>query len=228
MPLILGKLVIGGRRAKSARPAGNGDSQCRRPRGWMGRFVLRRMNVSHSRVTDWGLAHVPVKSGDIVLDVGCGGGRTVGKLAAIACEGKVHGVDFSEESVAMARKFNRQAMDAGQVDICEGSVSRLPFADGVFDVVTAVESHFWWPDLPRDLGEVFRALKRGGRFAVIAEVFKGANTALAARLVEDHLATTGLKLLTVEEHRDLLAGAGFEEIQISTNKSWICVTARRP
>lgn len=227
MPLVLGKLVIGGRSAKPARPGGSGESQCKRPSGWIGRFVLRRMNVSHSRVTDWGLAHISVKPGDIVLDVGCGGGRTAGKLAAMASGGKVHGVDFSKESVAMARKTNRQGINAGQVEILAGSVSRLPYADGMFDVVTAVETHFWWPNLPKDLREVFRVLKHGGRFAVIAEVFRGADTALA-RLAEDHLATTGLKLLSVEEHRDLLAGAGFEEIQISTRKSWICATARRP
>ena len=123
------------------------DSQCKRPRGWLGRFVLWNMNSRHSKVTDWGLSHVAVRANDVVLDVGCGGGRTVVKLAAAAVEGKVYGVDYSAASVAMAQKVNRRASEKGRVEIREASVSQLPFLDGMFDVVAAVETHFWWPDL---------------------------------------------------------------------------------
>ena len=63
-------------------------SQCQKPRGFFGRFVLWNMNSRHSRVTDWGLAHVSVSERDTILDVGCGGGRTVCKLAAMAAQGK--------------------------------------------------------------------------------------------------------------------------------------------
>jgi ubiquinone/menaquinone biosynthesis C-methylase UbiE len=47
--------------------------------------------------------------------------------------------------------------------------SALPFADGTFDLVTAIESHFWWPELPQAAREVLRVLKGGGRFAIVAE-----------------------------------------------------------
>jgi len=57
-------------------------TQCQKPRGWQGRLTLWRMNLSHSGVTDWGLTHISVGIHDIVLDVGCGGGRTIAKLAA--------------------------------------------------------------------------------------------------------------------------------------------------
>src|SRR5215471_3427555 len=63
--------------------------QCQRPSGWLGRFVLWRMNASHSKLTDWALAHVTVENHDTILDVGCGGGRTVSKLAQAATQGKV-------------------------------------------------------------------------------------------------------------------------------------------
>ena len=76
-------------------------SQCQRPRGWVGRFVLWQMNSRHSKVTDWGLAHVSVNERDTILDIGCGGGRTLNKLAAMATQEKVYGVDFSGESVAV-------------------------------------------------------------------------------------------------------------------------------
>ena len=77
-------------------------SQCQKPRGWLGRFVLRRMNASHSRLTTWGLGHLAIVRRDVVLDVGCGGGETVRKLAAAVPEGRVYGVDHSEASVAVA------------------------------------------------------------------------------------------------------------------------------
>src|SRR5260370_24957199 len=96
-------------------------NQCRRPTGWLGRIVLWSMNSSHSRLTDWGLGHVSVGKGHTILDVGCGGGRTVSKLAAIATEGKVYGVDYSEESVAASKRSNARVIDIGRVEIRQPS-----------------------------------------------------------------------------------------------------------
>ena len=154
-----------------------GDSrvnQCQNPTGWLGRLVLRNMNSRHSKVTDWGLSQASIGKQDVILDVGCGGGRTVSKLAAIAPQGKVYGIDHSTESVAMAMRTNKQWIDIARVEVREASVSRLPFSEGAFDVITAVETHFWWPALPTDLREVLRVLKPGGRLIIIAEVYKGA------------------------------------------------------
>jgi ubiquinone/menaquinone biosynthesis C-methylase UbiE len=187
------------------------------------------MNSRHSKVTDWGLSHISVPAQGSILDVGCGGGRTVSKLAAIATQGKVYGVDHSKDSVAIAGKTNREWIALGRVEILEGSVSQLPFSQDTFDLVTAVETHFWWPDLPADMGEVFRVTKPGGTLIVIAEVYKGA-TAAVAKLAEKYAPRTGMKLLTVDEHRDLLANAGYCDIQIITDpgKGWICATGRKP
>ena len=124
-------------------------NQCQKPAGWFGRFTLWNMNSRHSKVTDWGLSHISIHAHDVVLDVGCGGGRTVSKLAAIATQGKVYGIDHSTESVAMAMRTNKQWIDVARVEVREASVSRLPFSDGAFDVITAVETHFWWPALRR-------------------------------------------------------------------------------
>jgi ubiquinone/menaquinone biosynthesis C-methylase UbiE len=204
-------------------------SQCKRPRGWLGRLALWNMNSRHSKVTDWGLAHVSVNAHDTVLDVGCGGGRTVSKLAAMAAQGKVYGADFSEASVAASKRTNARWIEMGRVEIRHASVSRLPFPDGMFDLITAVETHFWWPNLPGDLREVLRVLRPGGTFAVIAEIYKGANTTMA-RLCEKYAPVTGLTFLSVEEHREMLANAGYSEIQITLEpgKGWICALGKKP
>ena len=205
------------------------SNQCQKPTGWVGRFVLRNMNSRHSKVTDWGLSHISPRKSDVVLDVGCGGGRTVSKLAAIVTEGKVFGVDHSSESVAVARKTNREWIDKGRVEIREGSVSQLPFSDDFFDLVTAVETHFWWSDLPSDMREVYRVLKPGGTLIVIAEIYKVANTK-TAKLAEKYLPLSGMKLLSVDEHRQLFADASYSDIQITeeSGKGWICGVGRKP
>jgi ubiquinone/menaquinone biosynthesis C-methylase UbiE len=210
----------------SRRTRGN---QCQRPAGLLGRFVLWNMNSRHSKVTDWGLTHISIDKPDTILDAGCGGGRTVNKLAAIASQGKVYGIDFSEASVAFASRLNKQWINTGRIEIREASVSQLPFSADVFNVVTAVETHFWWPDLPSDMREVLRVLKPGGVLIIIAEVYKGANT-VTAKLAEKYALLSGMKLLTANEHRELFANAGYSDVQIieEPGKGWICGIGRKP
>jgi ubiquinone/menaquinone biosynthesis C-methylase UbiE len=204
-------------------------TQCQKPRGWFGRYTLWRMNKSHSKLTDWGLTHVTVHPHDSVLDAGCGGGRTMSKLAALASQGKVFGIDYSEDSAAVSQKLNADSIAAGRVEIRQASVSQLPFAENTFDLITAVETHFWWPNLATDLREIFRVTKPGGQFVIIAEVYKG-STALASRMMEKYAPQTGIVMLTPDEHRALLAAAGFTNIEIDAlpDKGWICVIEKKP
>ncbi len=204
--------------------------QFRKPAGWLGRLNLWSMNRRHSDLTDWGLRHVSIKSQDTILDVGCGGGRTVQKLAAIATTGKVYGIDHSEASVAASRRTNRQEIEKGRVEIQGGSVSHLPFADRTFDLVTAVETHYYWPDLLRDFREILRVLEHGGAFVLIAEAYKGGKHEKRLQKWEEVVKALNLAHLSVDEHRQLLVEAGYSDIQVSEeyDKGWICAIGRRP
>src|ERR1700723_3736508 len=117
----------------------------------------------------------------------------------------------------------------GRVDVQQASVSQLPFSDGMFDLVTAVETHFWWPNLPSDMREIFRVLKPGGMLILVAEIYKGANT-IASRLAEKYASRTGMTLLSVDEHRELFANAGYSDVQAieKRDKGWICCKGRKP
>jgi SAM-dependent methyltransferase len=198
-------------------------TQCRKPSGWLGRFTLWRMNISHSKLTDWGLSHITVAKDATILDVGCGGGRTVGKLAALATHGRVYGIDYSRDAVLASRKTNAKTSKAGAVEIQQGSVSELPFSDNTFNLVTAVETHFFWPNLPADVREIFRVVKPSGTLIIIAEVYKGSATR-TGKLAEKYLPLTGMMLLTVDEHRKLFEDAGFSTVQVieEREKGWIC------
>jgi ubiquinone/menaquinone biosynthesis C-methylase UbiE len=109
------------------------------------------MNLRHARVTAWGLRYVSIKKSDTILDIGCSGDATIARLAAVALGGKVYGVDHSRDSVAVSRTRNRQLIAEGRAEVAQASVSNLPFADAVFDVATAVETHYYWPDLVANL-----------------------------------------------------------------------------
>lgn len=201
--------------------------QVRKPSGWLGRRVVRAMNLSHSSMTDWGLQQVTVPKNAAILDVGCGGGWTVRKLLALAPEGKVVGLDYSSASVAVSRDTNAHEIEAGRVQIEQGSVVALPFPDRSFDIVTAVETHYYWPDLPANVREVLRVLKPGGTFVLIAETYRGGPFRLLYGLVMPLLRAA---FLSDTEHRDLLTQAGFTEVETKhlSGKNWIFATGRRP
>ena len=201
--------------------------QCRKPRGWIGRFYAWLMGVRHAGVTTWGLSHLVVAPQFAILDVGCGGGAAVERLAAIASEGSVHGIDYSPASVAAARSRNRAAIAEGRVVIQQASVSALPFADGAFDLATAVETHYYWPEPATDLREILRVLKPGGRLAIIAETYRGQTL---GALMAIPMMLLRARYLTVEEHTELFTSAGFSHVEVHTDarKGWICVVGRKP
>jgi ubiquinone/menaquinone biosynthesis C-methylase UbiE len=205
-------------------------AQCRKPSGLFGRFILWDMNRHHSKLTDWGLSHVAINKTDRILDIGCGGGRTINKLAAMVSAGKVHGIDYSEQSVAAARRTNAVWIDIGRVEIDHGSVSQLPFANESFDLVTAIETHLFWPGLPRDVREIFRVLKPGGAILIVAEIYKGGKHLEGVRkaIFDKHLAAN-MNLLTTDEHRELLMKAGFSDVQIleELDKGWIWAIGKK-
>ena len=201
--------------------------QVRKPKGPLGRYVVRAMNSGHAALTGWGLQQVTVPANGVILDVGCGGGGTVQRLASLAPEGKVLGLDLSSASVAVAQRTNAAGVDAGQVRVLQGTVAALPFPDATFDVVTAVETHYYWPDLPANLREILRVLKSGGTFALIAETYRGGPFRLIYGII---MPLIGAAFLSDVEHRDLLTRAGFTEVTTRhvAGRNWICATGRRP
>jgi ubiquinone/menaquinone biosynthesis C-methylase UbiE len=204
-------------------------NQFSKPTGWLGRYSLWRMNSHHSKLTDWGLKHISIQNRHTMLDVGCGGGRTVNKLAAIATQGKVYGIDHSEESLAATTRMNARWINLGRVELRHGSVSQMPFSHDMFDVVTAVETHFFWPDLPADMREVWRVLKPGGTFIIVSECYKGAKK-IAGKPAEKYVPPAGMALLSVSELREVFAKAGYADVQIieEGDKGWICAVGRKP
>ncbi|OFK24793.1 class I SAM-dependent methyltransferase [Olsenella sp. HMSC062G07] len=202
-----------------------------RPTGACGSRMLRRMNRSHAALTNWALDLLPWRPGLRALDVGCGGGATmrrildrIARAGAGAGEGQGHvsGVDYSSVSCAESRAFNEAALRAGLMDVTEASVDRLPFPDASFDVVTTVESFYFWPDPARDLREVRRVLRPRGRFLLVCDVYRRDD------LPDETLANIrehDLTVLEPWEYRNLLLAAGFSSAvaHLKEETSWIAV-----
>ena len=184
-------------------------NQCARPEGSLGRAMLCFMNYTHAPLTNWGLKLVNVQDGWTMLDVGCGGGFTIRRLLKRSKDAQVYGIDISEESVTKARRVNAEVLDK-QVYVTQGSAEQLPYNDEIFDLVTAVETVYFWPNLPDCLQEVRRVLKPGGKFAIMVEVVD--SDSKWTSIVD------GMTAYTPEQLKTLLDDAGFIQTEIHRKK----------
>jgi 2-polyprenyl-3-methyl-5-hydroxy-6-metoxy-1,4-benzoquinol methylase len=88
--------------------------QVKKPDRFTGRFFVWLMNRSHAPLSDWAFRHLEIPEGAMAMDVGCGGGRTIKKLAEKAAQ--VYGIDYAAGSVAASRA--QQAADCRRPGAC--------------------------------------------------------------------------------------------------------------
>ena len=195
-------------------------TNCANPQGWMGRAMLRFMNFGHAPLTNWGLSLIGLHDGWTMLDIGCGGGATLKRLLGRSNDALVYGIDISQESVAKARRVNAQVLGK-QVFVSQGTAEKLPYEDKQFDLVTAVETVYFWPNLPGCLQEVSRLLKPGGKFAILVEVIE--RDSVWTKVVD------GMTAYSPEQLRKLLGDAGFADTEIHRNKpSYAAIIGMKP
>jgi SAM-dependent methyltransferase len=200
------------------------SDQYKRPRGRRGRVVAALMNKGHEALTLWGLTYVNIEPDYVILDVGCGGGKTVSRLAHRAVQGKVFGIDYSADMAAYSRKVNKKLIAENRVEIREGSVEKTGFPDSFFDLVTAIETYYFWPNLTDALQEIKRVLKPGGRLLMVNEMVKdGVYEAENAEMIEK----TQVRLIPLDEIRQIMESVGFADVQVFTKAKspWNAVLA---
>ncbi len=189
----------------------------RKPEGLGGKVMVAFMNMGHTPMATWGLSHIHPQAGDKVLDVGCGGGANIKRLLK-TCR-YVTGVDYSEVSVKKSQSMNEAAIRQGRCKVVQGDVQKLPFEDNAFDLVTAFETTYFWPDMDKSFGQIHRVLKSGGTFLVTNEITEENDT------WSDKI--EGMKVYSNVEMREFLRNAGFKEIQVDTQKDWVTFIAKK-
>lgn len=195
----------------------------RKPKGIGGRVMLFRMNIRHNANALWGLSHVEIPPAAKILDIGCGGGKNMRNLLRRAPQGSIFGVDYSPDSVVLSTRSNKRAIRQGRAGVSQASVSSLPFQDGQFDVITAFETIYFWPDLPHDFMEVRRVLKGNGIFLIC-------NGSARPEGNEKWIDLLDMPIYTAENLSETLLDAGFCDIDSKEhpNGDWLFVTARNP
>jgi ubiquinone/menaquinone biosynthesis C-methylase UbiE len=201
--------------------------QYRCPTGLQGRTVAESMNLHHSNLTDWGLKKIEIKPTFRILDVGCGGGETIKKLAKYAFEGKVFGIDYSKDMVAYSQELNSCLIAQKKVSIAECSIIKTNFPKHFFDLVTAIETYYFWPNLSDAFREIKRILKPNGNLFLINEMIKdGIYEIKNAKLIKK----THVHLVSLPKIQQLLESDGFTNVKIfrKTKSPWNAILAQKP
>ena len=188
----------------------------RRPEGLLGRWMVGGMNRAHAAVADWGMGHLPVAAPAEIAELGCGGGRNAAALLRRYPAARVTALDYSEVSVEKARR--------GRCRVVQGDVSRLPFGDGSFELVTAFETVYFWPGPVESFREVYRVLRPGGAFLIVNE-----SDGLGPNDERWLTAIDGLRIYESGQLAAFLGEAGFTGLTVRRNekKHWLSVLAVR-
>ena len=119
---------------------------------------------------------------------------------------------------------NAQAIRESRCKAVEGSVAELPFGKDTFDMVTAFETIYFWPDIEHCFNEVKRVLKNGGVFAIVNE-----DDGLSGTNERWEKIIDGMHTYTPQEIRLHLTNTGFRGINVERNetKHWLMATAKK-
>lgn len=194
-------------------------SQFKNPHGEEGRVLLEDMNNHHKELSEWALSNLSDFECSNILDIGCGGGMLISLLAKRFPNASIHGVDISDESVKLTGETNLDLIKKGKCIVTKNSVSKLPFKDRSFDLVTAFETYFFWPNIYEDLKEATRVVSTGGYIVVVSEAYPHPN--FNERNAE-YTKLYGLKLLENEEIKNLITKYGFKvTVTEIVEKNWV-------
>ena len=197
------------------------------PLGEDGKAVLGSMRDSHTAVTTWTLELLDPAPTDVILDIGCGGGRALKRLSPLLTEGKLFGVDYSETAVQCTKEENPEDVASGKLTVVQGSVSALPFPDNTFDKIFSIESYSFWPDLENDVKEILRVLKPGGKVFIAADIHH--REGLEEKVLH-YIRTLNMTNLTFAEFHTLLTDAGYTNVTVHGKKGeeWMCGAGAKP
>ena len=127
------------------------------------------MEDHHSDITEQAIALMDLQPTDRILDLGCGTGWASRRLARIATEGEVIGIDVADE---MLRRAEQASAAIRNVRYLWGSAENIPAEDNSFTKVLSVESFYYYADQGKALDELRRVMAPGGRLFILINLYK--------------------------------------------------------
>lgn len=182
-------------------------TQCMKPHGEEGIETIKNMNENHRDISEFAFECINVNVNDKILDIGCGGGVNIEKFLKLT-DNNVDGLDYSEVSVSESIKRNQRAVDEKRCKVIQADVSAMPIDDETYDLASAFETIYFWPDIANTFKEVSRIIKANGQF-MIAQGTDGNHPD-----DEKWLSTVeGMSLYTAPELEKYLINAGFRSVK---------------
>jgi arsenite methyltransferase len=164
------------------------------------------MEEDHWPITRPALELMRIARDENILDVGCGAGWLSRALAGEAPEGRVVGMDISDE---MVRRARAASLEFENLVFVVGQVGDIPWEANFFTRAISVESSYYWPDPAKGLREIFRVLGEGGSAWIIINYYEdNPHSHQWGKLL-----TVPTHLLSADEWAGLFIGAGFTRVQ---------------
>jgi ubiquinone/menaquinone biosynthesis C-methylase UbiE len=198
--------------------------QLANPHGLLGELVARLMNRSNGLMNRRAIELLDIAGRHRVLEVGFGGGVTLGALLKLAPDGAVYGLDPSPSMIARATSSYRSELAGGLLHLAEGSAEALPWPDESFDRVLSVNTLYFWRDRERVVSEIRRVLAPGGKLTL------GYRPPEVLRKLS--ISRHGFQLVEEDELLRLLDQAGLEVVALEAGDDdglgYACVVAVVP
>jgi len=163
------------------------------------------MEQDHLPITLPVLEKMRLAPTDSVLDVGCGGGWLSRRLAKLVPDGRVIGMDISDEMIHHAR---RASADFDNLMFVTGQVAEIPWQSNLFSHAISVESSYYWPNPAAGLKDIFRVLHEGGSAWILINYYRDNPHSHQW----GNLLAVPTQLLSAEEWAGLFRDAGFSNV----------------
>ncbi len=140
--------------------------QFRKPSGILGKYISKKLLKMNATTNDWVIENCQIKPSEQILELGYGPGYAIEKIVSGLNTGKIYGIDFSKLMYKHASRRNRKQIQAGKVELFTGNVENMPFIDNQFDLVFGINIVYFWTDPLKEIHEILRVLKPGGRLVL--------------------------------------------------------------
>ena len=178
-------------------------SQCGNPRGAVGRIVAWAMNRVNKVMYHGIIETMKPSKGMKILDIGFGNGY-LEKLIYSKAKCSIYGIDISEDMVKSASKNNKKGIANGDIYLSVGDCCNLAFEDNSFDIVTTMNTIYFWNNTIQGLQEIYRVLGHEGVFY---------NAVLTKESLDKMFYTkNGFKKFEESEYVEMGQNAGFKKI----------------
>jgi len=190
-------------------------SQFAKPSGFFGRFLARGMAWGHRDFYKNAAKVLDLHKSDSFLEIGFGSGLFIKKYASDAF--MIRGLDCSEDMVGLAGDINKGLVRSERAEFVLGDVSSMPWEDGTFSAVAAIETFFFWKDPKTALEEIYRVMRPDGRLIIEMGYNKDDGQDHTS-----HVKKFGIRLYSGDEMKKMLSGAGFVDVNITYYKgAWM-------